>query len=68
MIIVKTSAWQYLGIALNILVSSEIFKILVKTFENNGKSISKNIVKLNLEQKILLYNHLVCICAEETDF
>ena len=24
--------------------------MLVETFENNGKSISKNIVKLNLEQ------------------
>ena len=41
----------------------------VKTFENSGKN-SKNIVKLNLEQNIksLLYNHLVHICAEETDF
>ena len=41
--------------------------MLVKTFENNGKNVSKNIVKLNLEQKIisLLYNHLVYICAEE---
>ena len=26
--------------------------MLVKTFENNGKNISKNIVKLNLEQNI----------------
>ena len=26
----------------------------VKTFENNGKNISKNIVKLNLEQNIVL--------------
>ena len=44
--------------------------MLVKTFEKNGKSISKNIVKLNLEQNIksLLYNHLVCVCAEEIDF
>ena len=43
--------------------------MLVETFENNGKN-SKNIVKLNLEQSIksLLYNHLVYICAEETDF
>ena len=43
--------------------------MLVKTFENNGKN-SKNVVKLNLEQRIksLLYNHLVYICAEETDF
>ena len=32
----------------------------VKTFENNGKSISENTVKLKLEQNIksLLYNHL----------
>ena len=44
--------------------------MLVKTFEKNGKSISKNIVKLNLEQNIksLPYNHLVCVCAEEIDF
>ena len=43
--------------------------MLVKTFENNGKNISKNIVKLNSEQNIksLLYNHLVYICAEERD-
>ena len=43
--------------------------MLVKTFENNGKN-CKNVVKLNLEQRIksLLYNHLVYICAEETDF
>ena len=43
--------------------------MLVKIFENNGKN-SKNIVKLNWEQNIksLLYNHLVYICAEETDF
>ena len=43
----------------------------VKTFGNNGKNISENIeVKLKLEQNIksLLYNYLVCICAEETDF
>ena len=39
-------------------------------FGNNGKNISENIVKLKLEQNIksLLYNHLVYICAEETDF
>ena len=57
MIIVKTSVWQYLGILLYILGSSSIFKMLVKTFENNGKNISKTIVKLNLEQNIksLLY-------------
>ena len=44
--------------------------MLVKTFENNGKNNSKNIAKLNFEQNIksLLYNHLVYICAEETDF
>ena len=44
--------------------------MLVKTFENDGKNISKNIVKLHLEQNInsLLYNHLVNICAEEKDF
>ena len=42
----------------------------VKTFPNTGKNISENIVKQNLEQnmKSLLYNHLVYICAEETDF
>ena len=43
----------------------------VKTFENNGKSsISWNIVKSKLDQKIksLLNNHLVFICVEETDF
>ena len=70
MIIVKTSVWQYLGILLYILGSSYIFKMSVKTFENNGKNISKTIVKLKLEQNIksLLYNHLVYIRAEETDF
>ena len=42
----------------------------LKTFGNNGKNISENIVKLKLEQNIesLLYNHLVYICAEKTDF
>ena len=42
----------------------------LKTFENNGTNISENIVKLQLEQniKFLLYNHLVYIYAEETDF
>ena len=42
----------------------------VKIFDNNGKNISENIVKLKLERNIesLLYNHLVYICAEETDF
>ena len=28
--------------------------MLVKTFENNGKNISKNILKLNLEQNMNL--------------
>ena len=42
----------------------------VKTFQNNGKNINENIVKLKLEENIksLLYNHLVYICADETDF
>ena len=42
----------------------------VGTFENNEKNITKNIVRLKLEQNIksLLCNHLVYICAEETDF
>ena len=41
-----------------------------KTFEDSGKNIRENIVKLNMEQNIksLLYSHLVYICAEETDF
>ena len=51
MIIVKTSVWQYLGILLYILCSSQIFKMLVKTFGNNEKNISEDIVKLKLEQK-----------------
>ena len=55
MIIVKTSVWQYLGIVLFILGSSSIFKILMKTFEHNGKEISKNVVKLDLEQNINLW-------------
>ena len=43
--------------------------MIVKTFENSGKN-SKTIVNLNLGQnsKSMLYNHLVHICAEETDF
>ena len=43
--------------------------MLVKTFENNGKY-SKNVGKLTWEQNIksLLYNHLVYIWAEKTDF
>ena len=42
----------------------------VKTFQNNGKNINENIVKLKLEENVksLLYNHLVYICADETDF
>ena len=42
----------------------------VKTFGSNGRNISENIVKLKLEQNIksLLYNNLVYIYAEETDF
>ena len=42
--------------------------MLVKSFENKGKNISENIVKLKLAQNIksLLCNHLVYIC-EETD-
>ena len=41
----------------------------VESFENNGKSISENIVKLKLEQiiKSPLNNHLVFICAWEAD-
>ena len=62
MIIVKTSVWQYLGILLYILGSSWIFKVLVKTFENDGKNISKNIVKLNLEQN----TNLCCIIIWST--
>ena len=44
--------------------------MLVKTFENNGKTITRNIIKLNLEQNIksLLYDHLFYKCADETDF
>ena len=70
MIIVKTSVWQYARILLHILGSSWIFKMLLKSFENNGKNISENIAKLKLEQNIKsqLYDHLVYICAEETDF
>ena len=70
MIIVKKSVCKYLGVLLYILGSSQILKMLVKTFDYTGKNISKNIVKLNFEQNIksLLYNHLVYICAEETDF
>ena len=68
MIIVKTNVWQYLVILLSVLSSSWIFKMSVKTFENNGTNIDENIVKLKLEEsiKFLLYNHLVYIYAEET--
>ena len=67
MIIVKTNVWQYLVILLSVLSSSRIFKMSVKTFENNGKNIDENIKKLKLEEsiKFLLYNHLVYIYAEE---
>ena len=70
MIIVKTGVWQYLGVLLFILGSSSIFKMLVKTLKIMERNICKNIVKLNLEQNIksLLYNHLVYICEEKTDF
>ena len=68
-IIVKTSVCHYLSILLYIFVSSEIFKISVKTFENNRKN-SENIAKMKLEQNFnsLLYNHLVYVCAKERDF
>ena len=36
--------------------------MLVKTFENNGKNISKNIVKLNLKQN----NNLYCMIIWST--
>ena len=50
MIIVKASVSEYLGTLSCILSSLKIFKISMKTFENNGNNISKNIVKLKLEQ------------------
>ena len=42
----------------------------METFENNGKNIRENIVKLKLEQNIKYkqYSYLVHICAEERDF
>ena len=42
----------------------------MKIFENNGNNISENVIKLKLKQNIksLLYNNLVYICVEETDF
>ena len=43
--------------------------MLLKAFQNNGKNISENIVKLKLEQnsKSHLYNHSIYRCAEEAD-
>ena len=55
MTINNTSVWQYLGILLYILGCSKIFKMLVKTFENNGKNITRNIVKLNLSKTLNLF-------------
>ena len=40
MIIVKISVWQYLGILLYVLGSSEIFKMLVKAMERTLVKIS----------------------------
>ena len=42
----------------------------MKIFENIARSNRENILKLKIEHNIksLLYNHLVYICAEETDF
>ena len=53
-----------------ILGKSYICKMPWKNFENNGKNIGENIVKLKLEQNIksLLYKHLVYVYAQETDF
>ena len=44
--------------------------MLKKTFENNGKNISKNIVNLKLNKHIkpLLHFHLVYVCVEEKEF
>ena len=44
--------------------------MLVKTFENNGRNISKHFIRLNWGQNIksVLYNHLVYKCAEVTHF
>ena len=41
---------KFLSILLYISGSSSTFKILVKNFENNGKNIHENIVKLNSKQ------------------
>ena len=54
MITFNASVWQFLGIMYYILGSSSILKMSLKTFENNGKNISKNILKLNLKQSIIL--------------
>ena len=42
----------------------------VKGFQNKGKIVSENIVKLKFKENIksLLYDPLVYICAEERDF
>ena len=55
MIIVNT----FLSILLYYLGSAQVFKMLVKTFENNGKNISKSIVKLNFKQKTNLYSTVI---------
>ena len=54
MITFNASVWQFLGIMYYILGSSSILKMSLKTFENNGKNISKNILKVNLKQSIIL--------------
>ena len=46
---------NFLSISLYILGSSQIFKMLVKTFENIEKNIVKNILKLNLKQTNIFY-------------
>ena len=66
-----TSVCLYLGsVLLCTLGSSLIFKMSVKNFENSAKNISENILKIKLEENIKFppYNHLVYICAEETNF
>ena len=37
-----------------------MLQILMKTFENNGKSISENFVKLNLKQNLFSFGHHMC--------
>ena len=49
----------FLSILLYNLGSAQIFEMLVKTFENNGKNISKSIVKLNFKQKTNLYSTVI---------